>query len=327
MEGPSRASAAAEEARGLTTQSIDRPSVSLDAASRPAAIPTTDHTVSLATATLLSVVFLITIASGKTLITKAIFENLDFPYPVFFSLLSCVTTAIGCVILFLLMPSVFKFTTVDKRHYKAFGMVTLLTALDMAFTNTALSLLSVALQQCFRAALPVVVTLLEKLMQGKQHNLLVHLLLIPMTLGPILVTLGSDGEDDKGVNVFGLVCQVLAVVTAATKAVTTHQLIKSVKKEMNQVCFLFWLDMAMMPILITWTCVNKELWQAFTWDGWDQAFGVSFLLGTACMGGVRAYSTNLVRAEYKRHSTGLRYVSMSEPVKPATHRAVLFCRC
>ena len=35
--------------------------------------------------------FLIFIATVKTLVTKAVFDNYDFPYAVFFSLLSCVT--------------------------------------------------------------------------------------------------------------------------------------------------------------------------------------------------------------------------------------------
>ena len=149
------------------------------------------------------------------------------------------------------------------------------------------------------ASLPVAVTLLEKLVPpGKSHSTVVHVLLVPMTLGPILVTLGSksDDEDKADINVFGLICQMIAIFAAAAKAVTTHNLIKGCKKEMNQVTFLFWLDVLMMPILLVWTAINQELWEAFSWAGWGDPSGVAFILVTACAGGVRAYSTNLVRA-------------------------------
>ena len=51
-------------------------------------------------------------------------------------------------------------------------------AVTLALTNTALSLLPIVMQQCFRAALPVAVTVLEKLYLGKSHTNLVYALLV-----------------------------------------------------------------------------------------------------------------------------------------------------
>ena len=79
-------------------------------------------------------------------------------------------------------------------------------------------------RRCFRAALPVAVTALEKMfIPERHHSVVVHMLLVPLTAGPILVTLGLNQvmHDSAHVSTAGLLCQICAVMSAAAKAVTT----------------------------------------------------------------------------------------------------------
>ena len=126
------------EQRSLTSVSVDRASVSIDAppaATADAPMPATPARSLLPNATVLSVVFLVVVACSKTLVTKvqcqraqrpqtaqqhmdpgnansrdsldsqAAFVDLQFTFPVFLSLMSCVITALACVVCFSVCPT------------------------------------------------------------------------------------------------------------------------------------------------------------------------------------------------------------------------------
>merc|ERR1711871_272039 len=99
-----------------------------------------------------SVVFLIVIAAGKTLLTKAAFKQVEFTYPIILSGLSCLVTDLGIAAVW--GTGLASYAAPKRENLGDFAIVTVMTALGMAFQNLALNLLSVALQQALRATLP-----------------------------------------------------------------------------------------------------------------------------------------------------------------------------
>ena len=84
-------------------------------------------------------------AAGKIVLTKSCFENLHFDFPIMFSALSAFTTTIAIWILF--ATGISKYSpNVAGRYVTKFVQISILTALDMGFTNTAISRISIVLQ-------------------------------------------------------------------------------------------------------------------------------------------------------------------------------------
>uniref|UniRef100_A0A7S2TH58 Sugar phosphate transporter domain-containing protein n=1 Tax=Lotharella oceanica TaxID=641309 RepID=A0A7S2TH58_9EUKA len=236
-----------------------------------------------------SVVFLITIAAGKTILTKAAFKQVSFAYPVILSGMSCIVTDL--CILPLWGTGIASFSIPKKDKLMSFGVVTIMTALGMALQNLALNLLSVALQQALRATLPVFVVIFERIVLGKKHNGWIYVALIPLTAGPMLCVSGSRGGD---ITTLGLIYMSLGVLMSALKVVYLEKIVRSVRKDMGMVSFLFWLDLFMMPILAPWAVANGEVFDVTNWGQKGSAIAWGFLIMVSIMGGLRAYSINLV---------------------------------
>lgn len=237
---------------------------------------------------LFSVIFLITIAASKTILTKAAFKQINFSYPVILSALSCVVTCFGIVGLW--GTGIADFSIPKKDKLTGFGAVTVMTALGMAFQNLALNSLSVALQQALRATLPVFVIIFERVVLGKRHNNWIYVALIPLTAGPMLCVSGSKGGD---VTMIGLIYMTFGVLLSALKVVYLEKIVRSVRKDMGMVSFLFWLDLFMVPILAPWAVANGEVFEVPNWSNKTSAIAWGFLIMVSIMGGLRAYSINL----------------------------------
>ena len=80
-----------------------------------------------------------------------------------YSAISCVTSSIAILIFVTLGEAQIKW--IPRKHMMAFAWIATLTALDMGATNIAVESISVALQQTIKASLPVMVVILEVLMQ------------------------------------------------------------------------------------------------------------------------------------------------------------------
>ena len=96
--------------------------------------------------------FLTFIAVTKTLLTKYVFVEISTP--VAYSTLSCIVTAI-CIV-----PA-FKCVELNYmgKNFDGILMASIMIALDLAFTNISLSILTISLQQCIKATLPADVSL------------------------------------------------------------------------------------------------------------------------------------------------------------------------
>ena len=115
----------------------------------------------------LSIVLYIAVAVTKTLLTKTLL--LHASTPVALSAMSCIVTCITLVPLFLLKPAMWGVLDCRKNGM-GFLFVTVLVTLDLAFTNIAVSLLSVSIQQTLLATNPVATVIIESVVRRKLAN-------------------------------------------------------------------------------------------------------------------------------------------------------------
>ena len=90
-----------------------------------------------------AVLLLLLLASTKTLLTKLVFANhtwMHFTFPVVFSAISALST--GVVILVLFALGVAEPRALARQHWGSFGVVSVLTIIDIACTNMAIAELS-----------------------------------------------------------------------------------------------------------------------------------------------------------------------------------------
>ena len=90
-----------------------------------------------------ALLFYVFIAVTKTLLTKVLMDTNSAP--VAFSATSCWVTCLCLVPVFIIDPK--KWGYIQRQQLPGFALVTALVALDLAFTNIAMSLLALALQQ------------------------------------------------------------------------------------------------------------------------------------------------------------------------------------
>ena len=112
------------------------------------------------------------------------------------------------------------------HHFRGFAQISLLTALDMGFTNWSLDLISVTLQMTIKAAIPAIVVSYERFILKKIHTQMAYLSLTPLILGAVLVGLGSGNSD---YNFLGTMLMCIATIASSIKMVTTHSVIKQVR--------------------------------------------------------------------------------------------------
>jgi drug/metabolite transporter (DMT)-like permease len=210
-----------------------------------------------------------------------------------FSALSAFTTTIAIWILF--ATGISKYSpNVAGRYVTKFVQISILTALDMGFTNTAISRISIALQQTIKATLPVAVIMLEKLIEGKQHSWSVHLCLVPLVMAPIFSAEGSLTTADW--DAVGASCMFVAVLVSATKNVVIHSTVKKCKQEMGVLTFMWWLEIGVMIVFAPWGIFNGEDAQIPAWLHVHSNFDGLSLIFVSLMGGFRAYTLTLVLA-------------------------------
>jgi drug/metabolite transporter (DMT)-like permease len=226
--------------------------------------------------------FLIAVAVSKTLLTKLVFQHVDTP--VAFSVLSCIATNVCMVPIFLLKPGTFKRLT--PVMYRGFGFVCIAIAGDLACTNVALSLLSVALQQCIRGASPTATLFVERIVHGKEQHPALYVVVLLLCVGPVLTSLGSESGD---ASMGGIVMMVIAIFAGAFKYVLAHKMITTFKKELGTLSFLFWVEIFVAILLTPWAIGNGEAAQLIA--GEQRPLGDWLLLYfTAAFGGVRVFA-------------------------------------
>ena len=204
---------------------------------------------------------------AKTLLTKLLFtssKTAAFGFPASYSVLSAAVTM--CALLPLYATGISTFEGLPKKHYRAFGVIAFLTAVDMGAANSSLNMMcvslalaparltlrplsSVALQQSIKSAGPVLTAVIEKVIGRHMHSREVMIALVPLTLGPIITEIGSG---DVHGNMAGSLVMLLSCVASALKYVLTHKIIIELRKDMGMVSFLFWIEVSVIVVLGPW---------------------------------------------------------------------------
>jgi drug/metabolite transporter (DMT)-like permease len=228
-------------------------------------------------------IFLVFVAVTKTLLTKNVFVHV--PTPVAFSVLSCFVTAVCLIPVFMWMPQLW--TGLTGRMAVGFLGVCIAIAIDLAATNVAISLLSVALQQCIKATSPAATIFVESLWNCTCRHPVLYLVVALLCIGPILTNLGSTSYDSTPL---GVGMMVFAVIAGAFKYVLAHSIIKQYKNQMGTLAFTFWVEIFVGFMLIPWAYFNGELQLLFWGDAVQTTSDWLLLCFTAAYGGVRIYS-------------------------------------
>lgn len=232
--------------------------------------------------------FLTFVAVSKTLLTKLVFTSHDNG-PVAFSVLSCVLTLLCMWPVFKWKPETW--AVPRPEMYKGFLGVCVAIALDLACTNVALSLLSVALQQCIKATSPALTIMLESAVNKKLQHPLIYVTIALICLGPILAQLGTTSFDSTPLGIFMML---FAVTAGAFKYVAAHAVIKEYRGEMGTLAFTFWVEVVVAIMLLPWAILNGELSHMISLTSLNT--NTVLLWFTAAYGGVRIYSQFLLLA-------------------------------
>jgi hypothetical protein len=131
---------------------------------------------------------------------------------------------------------------------------------------------------------PFWTVLIETALYCTCQHALVYLTVCCLVVGAVLVALGSPITKTSA---YGTICACLAVLCSASKAVFTHNAFRKYKKVLGPMALLFWVDVMMLPIYITWTLIDGELVVMFK-DVTSDGHKFFMLTLTACLGGVRA---------------------------------------
>ena len=184
---------------------------------------------------ILALAFLTFVAVTKTILTKLVFTHVKAP--VAFSVLSCVATNVCLLPVFAAKPSLFQ--PLRRRMFWPMLGVCFAIAIDLGCTNVAISVLSVALQQCIKATSPTATVILESFLLGKWQHPAIYATVILICVGPVLSQLGSSSFDSTP---FGVIMMVLAVIAGAFKYVLAHKIIKEFRSELGTLAFTFWVE-------------------------------------------------------------------------------------
>ena len=225
--------------------------------------------------------FLTFVAVTKTILTKSVF--LRTPQPIAYSVLSCFVTALCMLPIFACLRDTFRH---PARHMlRGLTLVSIAIAIDLACTNVAIALLSVALQQCIRAASPAATILLETFYSKTCRHPLMYVVVLLLCSGPVLAQMGSRPYDYTWP---GVISMCIAVVAGAFKYVLAHALIKEYRTSLGTLSFTFWVEIIVGLMLVPWAVASGEVFALAT-NPYSRA-DWALLLFTAAYGGVRIYS-------------------------------------
>jgi len=238
----------------------------------------------------LAIMLYIVVAVTKTLTTKALV--MEVKAPVALSAWSSFVTCLCCVPVFLIKPD--QWGVPHRANYKGLMLVVVLLSLDMAFTNIAVSMLSVTIQQCLLAVNPTVTVLLESLVLRKLSHPVIYLMVVLLCVGPVLTNVAGASSSDNKVDVMGIIFQLLGVLASALKYIFAHAVMRECKKDIGSpFAFLFWLDLLSLIILVPWAFIQDgQMYQLMAAQ--QDAVDWLKLLGNSALGGLRFFTQLIV---------------------------------
>lgn len=228
---------------------------------------------------------LVLIAVSKTLITKKLFDIFDAP--VVYSNTSCIITAvcIGPILWFREQRETKVNRALGRDNVDAVLLASIMVGLDLTFTNIALSLLNVPLQQAIRAGAPAVTIVLQTWYEQTIFHPILYLVVFTICIGPIIMQIGKF-EENGDTSYLGIVCMTIAVVSSSLKNVYAHSIIKCARNGMGTLSFTFSMEIIVGLLLLPWSFSTGEY--KMLQDMKRQTFVA--LIFTAFYGGVRVLS-------------------------------------
>ena len=240
-------------------------------------------------ATIGAISLLIAIAVAKVQLTAFLFSGAAH-FPTAYSFYSAIITDIMLVPAFLIVPSQWGTPTKEMfsgPHY-ALTLIIFFTTLDLAFTNIALSEISISLQQCIAATNPFWTSVIESVIHRKWQHPIVYVTVTGLVTGAVLACI----SDVAKVNLLGIIAACIAVLSSASKGAFTHAAFRQFKNQLGPLSLLFWVDLLMLPIFIPWVLISGELVDVLK-SGMSATDWLLFT-GVAGLGGVRALTQMLV---------------------------------
>jgi len=180
-------------------------------------------------------------------------------------------------------------TLKNKYMIQNLFMIVFFTAMDLGFTNIALSEISTSIQQCIASTNPFWTILIESMLYKKLQHTAVYFVVVVMVIGAALSAVSSFDNADT----WGIICALIAVLCSASKYIFTHKAFREFKDQMGALALLFWVDLLMCPIYLIWAGANGELYAMFAYMG-DNPEEWGAFTGTAALGGVRALTQYIV---------------------------------
>jgi len=235
----------------------------------------------------LAICFYIVVAVTKTMLTKQLLST--SMAPVALSAMSCIVTCLTLVPLFLIKPSTWGMINWQK-NWLGFSFVATLVTLDLAFTNKAVALLPVSIQQTLLALNPVFTVIIESFVRRKLNHPVIYLTVGVLMCGPIITNLAPTSD----VSAEGVMWQLLGVLMSSLKYIFAGEVMRACKKDAGVFAFLFWLDAATLIILVPWALANGDFYALFGPDGISGGWEWFQLILTSFLGGLRFFSQLLV---------------------------------
>ncbi|KAL3920435.1 MAG: hypothetical protein SGPRY_005251, partial [Prymnesium sp.] len=189
----------------------------------------------------------------KTLTTKALLVGVKAPIAL--SAWSSMVTSLLCVAIFIFDPK--QWGVPSCENLPGLALVVILLSLDMGFTNIAVSLLSVPIQQCILAVNPTFTVFIESIVRRKLKHPAIYLVVILICVGPVLTNISGGGR----ASTTGIVMQLLGVIASSCKYIFAHSVMRECKRDLGSAwSFLFWLDILSLIILVPWAFINGEMY-------------------------------------------------------------------
>lgn len=237
----------------------------------------------------LAILLYIAVATTKTLTTKVLLMSIKAP--VALSAWSSFITCLCCVPVFIARPSTWGVP--HAQNYRGLTLVVVLLSLDMAFTNIAVSMLAVAIQQCLLAVNPTVTVILESIVHKKLNHPMIYLLVLLLCVGPVITNMAA-ASNSLQLSAMGIIFQLLGVLASSLKYIFAHSVMRECKRDIGSpFAFLFWLDILSLVILVPWAFLDDaEMYKLMA--GQQSALDWLKLIGNSAMGGLRFFTQLLV---------------------------------
>ena len=257
-----------------------------------------------------SIGLLMSVAATKTILTKLIFQQVSIP--VAFSLLSCVMTILLLLPVFAVQPHLFQW--VRPHMVKQLSVVCVMVAVDLGFTNIAISMLPLALQQCIAATTPAATVSIESVYERRLQHPAIYGVIVALCAGAVVAELGAFSGPESARDLSGEIMMLMAVFAAACKYVFAKATVEQYRDELGPLAFLFWVEVIILLILLPWALANGEIARLFAY-----ADSVSIWVPLCCcsaLGGVRFFAELLILRSAS--ATSLSTANL------ATHATVMF---